>query len=107
MLKKPVYTVWGEAQSIKKIAEGITLYTTASHGGFHISEERFMELPKPLKDYKVWNNKNWYEEDCDWVVVVLGFPQYFEGRDIEAAKKSLKLYNPETYNQLFLSETNV
>lgn len=77
-----VQTPWGESQSDKEHAEGITFYTTASHGGFHLSDEREAELRKLLPDWCSFNgNHTWYEEDCDWAVVVIVFPQYF-GADI-------------------------
>ena len=35
--KPVVETPWGVADTVKEIAPGISLYTTPSHGGFHLS----------------------------------------------------------------------
>ena len=42
----------------------------------------------------------WFEEDCDWSVVALAFPQFFKPEDIDAALATLKGYRPEVYEQV-------
>lgn len=71
-------TPWGPAQIAKEIAPGITSVSTASHGGFILSPERLAALPQPLRAIKPWAGEGYYEEDCDWAIVVAGFWQYFD-----------------------------
>ena len=86
-------TPWGQSQHQKKYADGIVMYSTASHGGFHLSEKRIAEMPEPYRNVG-WP---WYEEDCDWCKVVLSFPQYFSVEDREAAKRTAIRWYPHEY----------
>lgn len=99
-------TPWGASQSEEKIAEGITFYSTASHGGFKLSEERMDKLPEGLKDIKTWAGRTWYEEDCDYNIIVLAFPQFFEKRSVMyAIKYALSTdYNAEHFAKYFRSK---
>lgn len=101
--RKPrVQTPWGEAQDSKEYAPGIVFHSTASHGGFHLSAERIAEMPKALQEFVPFGGPQkgpgrWFEEDCDWSVVALSFPQFFREKDIEAAHRTLKGYRPEVW----------
>ncbi len=88
----PTTTPWGSAQTSKKIVSGMMLYTTASHGGYHLS-------PKlNCKVHEAWRNDDgWYEEDCAWSVVALTFPQYFTQEEVEHARETAKKYYGKTY----------
>ncbi len=96
----PTETPWGQPQSTREIAPGIVRYDTASHGGYYVSPERVAEMPKPLQAFKPWAGSNWYEEDCDWSIVALAFPQFFDGDAVPLALKTLKNYQPELYEQM-------
>ena len=48
-----------------------------SHGGYYVSPARVASMPEPLREFKPWAGDNWYEEDCDWCIVALAFPQFF------------------------------
>jgi hypothetical protein len=85
-------TPWGAAQNSTKYAPGIISYSTASHGGFHLSETRQKEMPEILK-----NPDGWYEEDCEWCKVVIAFSQYFKPKEILHAYDILKNFFYETY----------
>lgn len=80
-------TPWGQSQTVETIADGITHVTTASHGGIHLSPERFAQMPPEYQ--KTWAGAPWYEEDCDWAKVAVTFPEYFEKHVVENAKKSI------------------
>lgn len=100
-----VNTPWGPADTVKEIAPGITLYTTPSHGGFHLSDARVASMPKHLRDFVPFGGVQkgpgrWFEEDCDWCVVALAFPQFFPPDAIEAAMKTLKGYKPELFAEM-------
>jgi len=86
------HTPWGASQTADQIAPGITRYTTASHGGIKLSNKRRASMPAILRDIEPFAGPGWYEEDCDWAIVVLAFPEYFDGFAIwEAVKMSRSL----------------
>lgn len=98
-------TPWGESQTEQEIAPGITFYSTASHGGYHLTDERVAEMPKALRDFVPFGGPQagpgrWFEEDCDWAVVALAFPQHFPAEAIPAAMTTLKGYKPHLYAEL-------
>ena len=70
-----MHTPWGTAQSIRHYGEGITEYTTASHGGMHVSEELVQMMPERFRT--TWAGAGWYEEDCDTCMVIVSFPDRF------------------------------
>lgn len=96
----PIETPWGASQSAREVAPGIVRYDTASHGGYFVSPERVAEMPEPLRKFQPWAGPNWYEEDCDWCVVALAFPQFFPDDWIPDALTALKRYKPEVYAQV-------
>lgn len=82
MKDKAIDTPWGPAQTVIKVARGITMYSTASHGGFHLSPSRNAKIPYEAKE-NTWCQQGlngWYEEDCDAEIVLKTFPEYFIGR---------------------------
>jgi len=83
----PKSTPWGPAQSQRKLADGITLYTTASHGGIQLSNERYSRMPVLETPY---SKNGWYEEDVDWAFVALTYPEAFNPEAIEAARNTLQ-----------------
>jgi len=90
-----VYTPWGAADHIQEIAEGITMYSTASHGGMRISEARLEQMPKALRDGE------WYEHDCAICRVITAFPDVFSEKDFAEAKEGLKNWLPDVYEAHF------
>jgi hypothetical protein len=104
-MNRPVETPWGPAQQSTEIAPGIVSYSTSSHGGIWLSPERVAEMPKPLREFVPFGGKQsgpgmWLEEDCDWSVAALSFPQFFRPEDIAAAHATLKGYRPELYKEV-------
>lgn len=102
-MTRPVQaTPWGPAQHVTEIAPGIVSYSTASHGGIHLSDERIAEMPLALQEFVPFGGPQpgpgrWFEEDCDWSVVAVAFPQFFAEGDVQAAHATLKGYRPEVY----------
>jgi len=73
-------TYWGKSQTAKKITDGIIFYTTASHGGFHVSKKLNQQI------HWGWRREDgWYEEDCEWSIVVLTFPTLFHADEVHQA----------------------
>lgn len=78
-------TIWGTADAMTKVADGIISVSTPSHGGYVISEKRMAEMPE---QYKVcsYTKDNHFEEDCSWCAVVLSWPAYFPADHVKAAQ---------------------
>lgn len=70
---RPQHSTWGAIQSADQLLPGIWSVTTASHGGFILSENRQTAMPDALRD-----QSNQYEEDCDWALVVLAYEDEFQ-----------------------------
>lgn len=96
-------TPWGPIQTLKAITDGIDHVTTGSHGGFHLSDERRAEMPDLLREIKTFAGDNWYEEDCDWGLVALSFPQFFDGYELWIAVKTIKTHHPKATIDEFLN----
>ena len=82
-------TPWGKPDQQKQIAEGIVKVCTPSHGGIWLSPQRRADMPKQYRDIPTFAGANWYEEDCDWALVALSFPQYFDQNAVTAATETL------------------
>ena len=57
-------------------------------------------MPKCLREFKPWAGPNWYEEDCDWSIVAVAFPQFFKPEDVTHAMATLKGWKPALYEQV-------
>lgn len=66
-------TPWGAAQTSHRWAPGIMQYSTAGHGGFHLSAGRLAQVHPSMRSLSGYP-AGWFEEDCDWAVVGLHFP---------------------------------
>ena len=97
-------TPWGQSDSAAEVAPGIQWVTTPSHGGFRLSPERQREMPDYFKGETFINGGQWYEEDCDWCLVVVAFnakyPQAFPG-DYKQAFDTLRNWHPDAFARHF------
>ena len=89
-------TPWGTAQHSKRYARGIVFYSTAGHGGLHVSPGRNMQVPEALRIAD-----GWYEEDCDCALVIVAFPQFFPAEEYAAAIQSVRDWHPDRYEKHF------
>jgi hypothetical protein len=80
---------WGAVQSEKVLAEGITLITTASHGGIHLSRKHYLTVRLKFPDFSTFAGGPWYEEDCDVAVVMVCFPEAFSAETVARAKAAI------------------
>lgn len=87
-----MFTPWGSAQSIDKIADGIVQVSTASHGGIGLDETRNAQMPDALRV-----DGGWYEEDVQWALVVLAFPDLFPDRIAQDAPRVVKEWFPDRW----------
>lgn len=74
-----MFTPWGAAQQQRQIAPGIVEVSTASHGGIHLNADLNARVHQAWRDAA-----GWYEEDCEWAIVAVTFPQHFQGQRVEA-----------------------
>jgi hypothetical protein len=65
-------TPWGPSQSVTELAHGITLVTTAGHGGIKLSPERQAQMPASCRQTP-YSEGGWYEEDCDALLPLYRF----------------------------------
>ena len=87
----PRSTPWGHADHQETIAPGIVEVSTPSHGGVWLSAARVLEMPEMLRAQSRFNNNgNWFEEDCDRVLVVLSFPKLFSPFSVYHALKAAR-----------------
>lgn len=66
----------------------IVLYSTPSHGGFRVAEERLPEMPEQFRGPTAYSPHGWFEEDCDWARVALSFPSLFTQRELRDAQQT-------------------
>ncbi len=83
-------TPWGPSQGSTVIADGIVRHSTAGHGGIVLSEERFAAMPECIKAVTPWAGRLAYEEDQDWALVALAFPEHFDVRSCWYALKTAR-----------------
>jgi hypothetical protein len=95
-------TPWGTAQEAKEIAPGIIRYDTASHGGYFLSKERNAKVPAILKKSTCAEQglKGWYEEDCDWAIVVYTFKECFDDVQFNFALQTLQQHYSAAWAKL-------
>jgi hypothetical protein len=89
-------TPWGPSQSATVHAEGIVEHSTASHGGFQLSTERNARVHPLMR-----SEAGFYEEDCDWAIVAITFPDLFTAYERRCAEKTLKDWSPEAWEAIF------
>lgn len=77
---------WGLIYHEEEIRPGIRSVETGGHGGFILSEARQRQMPPHLG-----LPEPYYEEDCDWALVVLAFPDEFS-RNLPGALASVDVY---------------
>lgn len=82
------HTPWGAAQDTRVIAEGIVNYSTAGHGGIWLDAKRWKVVERLFPDWQPWAGKQWLEEDQDWAIAALAFPEHFTTKDLRHAVKT-------------------
>jgi hypothetical protein len=96
-------TPWGQSQTQHKVADGITEVTTAGHGGTIVSEDRQKVIqamfPKVVpfahRGTGFGGGQGYYEEDCDWCIPVLVWPEFWTVDVICIALRTAVLWHKE------------
>lgn len=89
-------TPWGLSQGATVFDEGVVCHSTAGHGGFHLSPERNGEVHPMLG-----SRTGWYEEDAEWAVVALTFPQLFTSYERKCADRTIRDSWPDAWETIF------
>lgn len=88
-------TPWGSSQLATMYGPGVICHSTAGHGGFHLSPDRNRLIdPTHRKD------SPWYEEDCEWAIVALTFPDLFTSYERKCADETIRHSWPETWERI-------
>ena len=88
-------TPWGVSQGATAYAEGVIFHSTAGHGGFHLSEEHNAEV-----DHRLRRHNGWYEEDAEWAIVALTFPDLVTGLERRLADQTVKDSWPDAWEAI-------
>lgn len=86
-------TPWGPAEDCWDYGPGITDYSTAGHGGFHVTGNALERIPGELRASE-FSPYGWFEEDVDAQIVVVCFPELFSEKSVWSAVKTLKQFRP-------------
>lgn len=87
-----IATPWGVSDYVKTIGDGgILAVSTSSHGGYYVPRELYRQMPEELR-CNVYGGGTWFEEDCEWALVVLAFPHLFADEDRSAARETIAAY---------------
>jgi hypothetical protein len=93
---------WGKVQTAEDVAPGITRISTASHGGYRLNSAANAKIDLALRKatFQGQGLKGWYEEDCDWAIVVYTFREHFDEIQYQLAVESLKDNHKEVWKQI-------
>lgn len=85
-------TPWGRSDHQRRYGKApryVVFYGTPSHGGFLVASDMLAKMPAGLAAVKTFAGSDvygrWYEEDCDWAIVALAFPDLFSEPEVLAA----------------------
>ncbi|MBB4103105.1 DUF7007 domain-containing protein [Allorhizobium borbori] len=88
-------TPWGGSQMAVIYADGVVAHSTAGHGGLHLSPARNAKVHPLLR-----KDSPWYEEDCEWAIVALSFPELFTGYERSTAEKTIRNTWPDEWEAI-------
>jgi hypothetical protein len=81
---------WGFNQTFSKIGSGVYWVDTQTHGGIVVSKTRAAQIKEKFPDFHSSFSSNYeYEEDCDWAVVAMAFPDLFDDYGFYCAYRTL------------------
>ena len=102
----PFTTPWGKPDHANQIAQGIWEVSTPSHGGFWLIPEVRQQMPISWLDstFCTQGHAGWFEEDCDWCLVALAFPNCFSKEHQKRAREIAKGWKPDLYAEFVAAE---
>ncbi len=83
-------TPWGTADHVEIFDNGIVFASTPSHGGFYVPSHLNAQIPARHRaaTFAGRGKEGWYEEDCDWCLVAINFPDVCKNEGERAAARS-------------------
>ena len=84
-------TPWGCADKVEQIGGGLVSVQTPSHGGIFVPLDSYRKMPVALQ-CNIYGGRTWFEEDIEWALVALAFPQYFDARSMHYAVGAFEHY---------------
>jgi hypothetical protein len=85
-------TPWGFPQQIKPLGtSGLFAVSCANHGGIFVPDAKLAEMPAALRS-NVYGGGNWFEEDCEWALACLAFPEAFPAESLPHAVRTVEAY---------------
>ncbi|EHH03531.1 hypothetical protein ATCR1_20610 [Agrobacterium tumefaciens CCNWGS0286] len=88
-------TPWSGSQMAVIYAEGVIAHMTAGHGGFYLSADRNRKIHPILR-----KDTPWYEEDCEWAIVAVTFPDLFTAYERSMAEKTIRNSWPDAWEMI-------
>lgn len=85
---------WGTIQIVEEIGPGIQRVHTAGHGGLKLDRKRNAAVPEYMR-----RTGGWYEEDCEYAIPIVVFPESFSPQVLPGAESTLKNYFPDEYER--------
>lgn len=96
MTTLPKRSPWGKVQSAVVKIPGIVEVSCAGHGGVRVDPKLNKKIPESVRQ-----RGGWYEEDVEWAIVALVFPEAYPDSDAQRqAKFTMRDYYPEAFEQL-------
>lgn len=66
------HSPWGPIQQVYPLLDGVTMVSTARHGGMHLSARRLATMPESMR-----SEDGWYEEDYEVAMPLFCFHHEF------------------------------
>ena len=83
-------TPWGRPDHKETLAPGIVRMDTPSHGGYRVTGEALAVIQGRFPTHQPFAGEGWYEEDQDWAIVALTFPDLFPAECQEQARQTVQ-----------------
>lgn len=101
----PTWSPWGQPDANYQVFSGVWSISTPRHGGFYVSAERRKHMPAEwlALSFNGQAAQGWFEEDIDWCMVALAFPEEWKVFRGEAAMRDLEMAQ-KTLNEWILSK---
>lgn len=83
----PINTPWGLSDGCTAYGCDVTFHSTPGHGGFKVAPDLLATIPQDVLRETMEQNglKGWFEEDVDWSIVALAFPERFRAEEVSTA----------------------
>jgi hypothetical protein len=90
-------TPWGMPDSLVDACPGVWFVSTSSHGGYYVDDSVLDRIPEAFRKATFCRDPNFYEQDCDWAIIALFFPEAFPAGAQPVARDMLASVHPDLY----------